>query len=199
MKQNKSKKRIKPFKEAREYVRLLIFKNRREWELYRKSGLLPNDIPPNPGRIYQAEWQGMDDWLGIKLQKIDGWLPFEEAKKIVHRLRLNSKEEWERYCESGRLLDNIPLNPRKAYKKEWKGWGDWLGTYFIANHKRKFRSYDDARDFVRKLGLESQNEWKRYCKSGQKPNDIPTHPDRTYRNKDWLPENGWGDWLGSGL
>jgi superfamily II DNA or RNA helicase len=159
--------------------------------------MMPRDIPQNPGRIYTAEWVSLDDWLGIGLQKMD-FLSFEEAKKIVHRLRLESKEEWERYCESGRLPDNVPLNPRKAYKKEWKGWGDWLGTNVVANHKRKFRTYDDARDFVRKLGLDGQAQWKRYCKSRQIPGDIPTHPDRRYKNEGWPSENGWGDWLGSG-
>ena len=58
---------------------------------------------------------------------------------------------------------------------------------------RKFRPYDEARDFVHILRLESQPGWYRYCKSGKKPVDIPTHPDRTYKDNDWIR---WGDWLG---
>ena len=44
------------------------------------------------------------------------------------------------------------------------------------------------------LNLKSQNEWENYCKFGDKPNDIPSSPDRTYKNSGWL---SWSDWLGT--
>jgi hypothetical protein len=34
-----------------------------------------------------------------------------------------------------------------------------------------------------------------YCKSGKKPDDIPTRPDRIYSKTGW---SGFGDWLGTG-
>ena len=185
------------FEEAREYIRSQNLKTRREWDRFRKSGKLPDDIPKNPGRVYKNEWKSLDDWLGIKLQEMK-FRPFEEAREVVRNLKLTNEEEWYRYCESGKLPDDIPHNPRKTYKKEWRGMGDWLGTHVIAHQKREFRSYDEAKEIVHKLELESQPEWYRYCKSGQKPEDIPSHPDRTYRNKGWPSRNGWGDWLGSG-
>ena len=38
--------------------------------------------------------------------------------------------------------------------------GDWLGTGTVATHLRKYRSFKEARAFVRGLGLKSQAEWR---------------------------------------
>jgi hypothetical protein len=50
-----------------------------------------------------------------------------------------------------------------------------------------------AREFVRKLGLKNQKEWENYVKGGNKPFNIPYHPDRYYK-KEWV---GMKDWLGT--
>ena len=61
--------------------------------------------------------------------------------------------------------------------------------------KKKFRSFKDARKFVHLLKLEGQTQWREYCKSNKKPDNIPSKPDYVYKNNDW---NGYGDWLGTG-
>ena len=54
----------------------------------------------------------------------------------------------------------------------------------------KYRSFKEARKFTRKLGLNSSTEWEEYCKSDERPSDIPSTPERTYKEfkgmKDWL-------------
>ena len=45
------------------------------------------------------------------------------------------------------------------------------------------------------LGLKSSAEWFDYCKSGKKPDDIPTAAPSTYAKDGWA---GMGDWLGTG-
>ena len=52
--------------------------------------------------------------------------------------------------------------------------GDWLGTGTVASFLREYRPFKKARAFVCGLGLKSQTEWRDYCKSGKKPNDIPS-------------------------
>ncbi len=47
---------------------------------------------------------------------------------------------------------------------------------------------------MRSLGLQSQAEWNEYCKSGNKPADIPSNPNQTYGEAGWA---GLGDWLGT--
>ena len=60
---------------------------------------------------------------------------------------------------------------------------------------KKFLPFEDARKFVHSLNLKSQNEWEKYRKSTNKPHNIPTNPNNTYKNKGWL---SMGDWLGTG-
>ncbi len=57
-----------------------------------------------------------------------------------------------------------------------------------------FYSFEDARNFSRKLNLKNLREWQLYAKS-KRPNYIPSAPQSTYEKK-W---KGWGDWLGSGV
>jgi superfamily II DNA or RNA helicase len=190
----------RPFEEARDYVRTVGLKNRSQWEQYCKSGLLPADIPPKPDRTYKyAGWIGVGDWLGTgtiasQLRKYRG---YPEAREFVRALGLKSRSEWIEYCKSGGKPDDIPASPEKTYKYTgWIGVGDWLGTGSIANFLRKYRRYPEAREFVRALGLKSRSEWVEYCKSGDKPDDIPAYPEQTYKDRGWL---GVGDWLGTGI
>ena len=122
------------------------------------------------------------------------WRSFKEARKFVRSLKLKNREEWRKYSKSGKRPADIPAGPDLFYKEEWKGMGDWLGTGTLSNRNLSFRSFSDARKFVRKLGLKHDGEWRQYCKSGKKPDDIPTNPNRTYK-KEWI---SMGDWLGTG-
>ena len=96
--------------------------------------------------------------------------------------------EWRQYCKSGKVPKDIPRHPDGVYKSNWKGWGDWLGTGNIAwghknfqkevflNRNNKWMEFDYAKAFVKSLGLKSRFEWKLFCKSGKKPDNIPEYP-----------------------
>jgi hypothetical protein len=43
------------------------------------------------------------------------------------------------------------------------------------------------------LDINSQKEWVQFCKSGDKPDNIPAKPQRTYLGKGW---KGLADFLG---
>ena len=81
--------------------------------------------------------------------------------------------EYRKYCKSGKKPEDIPSAPNTVYKNDgWVSFGDWVGTGRIADQYREFRPFKDAREFVRSLNLKSDTEWKQYCKSGKKPDDI---------------------------
>jgi hypothetical protein len=190
-------KQYLPFKEAREFARALKLKGTKEWNDYCKSGNKPDDIPTGPDGTYKNKgWKGMGDYLGTgtvaTFDKI--FRPFKEAREFVILLNLKSLKEWNDYCKSGNKPDDISFNPQRTYKNEFKGFGDWLGTGTVATKDRQYRSFTEARAFVRSLNLKGQVEWNDYCKSGNKPDDIPAGPDGTYKNKGW---KGMGDWLGN--
>ncbi len=93
-----------------------------------------------------------------------------------------------------RPLD-IPKSPSQSYEgKGWVSWGDWLGTDYVSSALRQYRTFEDARSYVRTLGLKSKNEWANWSNSGNRPDDIPSLPAHYYKDKGWTD---WGDWLGT--
>ena len=49
--------------------------------------------------------------------------------------------------------------------------------------KQKWRNFTEAREFVHALKLSSMDGYRKYCKSGNRPDDIPFAPWHTY--KEW--------------
>ena len=192
------KKQFRAFESAREFVRKLNLNGQKEWSDYCKSGKKPNNIPSNPNTntTYKKEWINTGDWLGTgnvsTHQRVHR--SFEEARNFVRTLNLKNREEWRDYCKSGNKPKDIPTEPWNTYKKDYTRWGDFLGTGTIANHDKTYRSFESTREFARSLGLKSVREWEKYCKSGNKPDDVPSSPANNYK-KDF---KGWGDFLGTG-
>jgi hypothetical protein len=58
--------------------------------------------------------------------------------------------------------------------------------------KGGYRTFKQARTFVRGLGLKSERTWLAYAKSAKKPADIPAAPQDIYADEGWA---GWSDWL----
>src|SRR5215210_3346312 len=114
------------------------------------------------------------------------WRSFEEAREFARSLGLSSQREWHAYCKSDERPTDVPTNPNLVYRSEFKGYANWLGI------EREQRSFEEAREFARSLGLRSQREWQEYSKLGQRPDDIPSNPDKAYGSK----FRGYGDWLG---
>ena len=61
----------------------------------------------------------------------------------------------------------VPRSPHSVYKDAWIDSYDWLG-----NDKVIYMPFEKAREFVWGLKLGGFNEWKKYCKSGNKPRNI---------------------------
>ena len=57
----------------------------------------------------------------------------------------------------------------------------------------RFRSFEDARAFMRTLGLKSKKEWEAWKSSGKRPCDIPSTPQTTYASSGWI---SYPDFLG---
>ena len=64
----------------------------------------------------------------------------------------------------------------------------------ISWNKKVWRPFKEARKFVRSLQLKNMREWRQYRKSNKKPDDIPSHPEKIYKNNGW---KDWVDWLGN--
>lgn len=189
----------KPFEDARTFVQSLKLKNNKEWESYRKSSKMPNDIPSNPNETYKDKgWISLGDWLGngkIATHLIK-YREFNEARAFVHGLNLKNEFQWMEYCKSEKKPLDIPNSARTVYKdKGYLNLGDWLGTGTVAPFLKEYRDFNAARNYVRSLGIKSTTEWFKYCKSDEKPIDIPADPRSVYKNMGFV---NIGDWLGTG-
>jgi len=171
-------RKYKNYFEAREFVRSLGLKSQSDWKKYCHSKKLPADIPGGAHNVYKKEWKGFGDWLGTgRIATFNRkYLTFEESKKFVHSLKLQSMKEWQEFCKSGKKPNYIPTMAARTYKKEWKGNGDWLGTGRVSTQNRIYRPFPEAKKFIKSLGLKTSMEWRRYVKSGNKPDDIPAEP-----------------------
>ena len=63
----------------------------------------------------------------------------------------------------------------------------------IVNLKNGVKSFDEAREYARKLNLKSLTEWRDYTKKNKIPHYIPLRPDSKFKNNGWV---SWADFLG---
>ena len=68
--------------------------------------------------------------MQIKKKK---WRNFDEAKKYAHSLKLKDTIQWRKLGRSN-LPNDIPIDPSAVYKKQFRGWGDFLGTGNVRGH-----------------------------------------------------------------
>jgi superfamily II DNA or RNA helicase len=198
----------KSFELARKFAKTLKLKGQKEWNAYCKGELShlepkPHDIPADPSAVYRNKgWVSLGDWLGTGFVhcKNREYRNFEDAKKFAVRLGLKSQNEWNQFYENKIKLkasppSDIPKAPHVFYKKKgWVSWGDFLGSGYIAGYKRKYMSFNEAKDFARSLNIQPPNiwdQWRLYVKSGlpgrpDKPVQLPTVPHKTYKDKGWV-------------
>jgi superfamily II DNA or RNA helicase len=189
------KREFLDFEQARKFIQSLKFKNVKEYRDWSKSGKKPTNIPGHPSRVYNGKgYISWDDWLGTKIGFNGEYLRFEEAKNFIKSLKIKNTNDWKVYCKSNKKPNNIPNNPRGVYKNNgWISMADFLSVnegYVRGN----YLSFKVARTYVRKLKLKLRRDWIQYCKSGNKPKNIPSEPDLIYKENGFV---SFQDWLGS--
>lgn len=162
--------RLLTFEECRKEVLKCNFKSMEEYKRKRK----PN-WAFNPSVYYKKEWKGKKHFLGLK----DKFLSFEECKKEVKKYKFTSHKH---YSKSRK--PNWPSSPKFVYKKQWKGWSDFLGRQDI-----EFLPFEQCRKEVARLGFKSKSEYQKYKKINNKLN-WPAVPDVYYKN-----QKKWKGWL----
>jgi len=190
------KKTWLPYDQAKLIINKLNLKSEKEWRAFCKSGQKPLNIPSTPSSAYKNKgWESMGEWLGTNY--VSGpnrkYLHFDEAKKMIHKLKLKGEQDWRVYCKAKDKPFNIPGKPDRVYKEFWISWGDWLGTNSVATYKIKFLTYDDAKTIIHELKITSFFEWKKLIATNEFKNyNIPTNPPIAYKNE-WT---SWADFFG---
>jgi len=209
-------KKYRSFKEARNFLHKLKFKNRTEFENYAKGilkktkGLIPADIPKSLITYKKnKEWRGLKDFIGYKSKlpsKHTKMFSYKKAKQFTNKLGLKSSSEWYSYCDNKfknlpEKTDLIPNIPKKYYiNKGWKGWSDWLGKSYNPNwsNDKKLNSYlnfEKAKKLIKKYKMNGINDFLKLKNSGKLPKVIPKSPYYYKKDKNWI---GLDDFLGTG-
>ncbi|HWA85892.1 MAG TPA: DEAD/DEAH box helicase family protein [Opitutus sp.] len=131
---------------------------------------------------------------------------YEQAQTWARKLQLTSGRAWgatyRKMTDAGTWPADIPRAVDFYYRS--RGWVDWptflgVGRKYVSYVKgragRRFRPFADARVWAQNLGLRSLDDWMSFVRKDPVsfPTDIPSWPDRTYRNSGW---SGWTDFLG---
>jgi superfamily II DNA or RNA helicase len=164
----------------------------KQWKIVKKKNLLPKGIPGHPQSIYKNKgWQSWSLFLGTSNLRNIEYINFVEARKYVRKLKLKSTKEWKIWTKNHRPF-NIPGAPDAIYKeKGWISWADFLGADIVVKGSKL--DYDEAKKILFQFCIKSSVEWRTFVKSDNMPDNIPTNPDREYKNKGW---KGWADFLG---
>jgi hypothetical protein len=184
--ENLSKFQWMPFEEAREFVRGLNFKSSAEYIDFWRKGKLPDNIPSKPRKAYSDNgFISMPDFLGYE-SRFQEWMSFKEAREYVRSLGLKSTTEYKKIREDNKLPINIPGNPRKVYEKDWISIGDWLGTGKVADNLKNYRNFEEAREYIRSLNLSSGSDYLKLWRENKLPDDFPAKPEKTYKNSGFI-------------
>jgi len=164
-----------PFEEARAFAHNLNLNSMKEWSEFCKEGNIPNNIPKSPISVYKNKgWISWGDFLGNgKVHpKYRVYRPFEEARKEIRSLNLNSYRDWIKYCKSGSKSTDIPNDPRSVYKnKGWVGYSDWIGKEKhekVSKAKKRIKieelNLEESKLLLRLLSSKSKKDYDTYIK-----------------------------------
>lgn len=115
------------------------------------------------------------------------WIPYQDVKPWVHRLRLGNYKLWLKYVKENKLPDGVPRNPQLTYP-DYVSDADFLGH-------NEYWPYLDAKRYVQTQNIPSYTQWLKWHDEN-KPLFIPKYPDQIagYRGE-W---ESWGEFLGTG-
>lgn len=187
------------YDELKSIVNSLKIKSKDEYIKVYKT-LVSSDgkkAPLNPLTFY-----GRDIWINwsvflekpiFKKKFNNVYYDYEECKNVIQSKKISTKSEFISKIKNIINEDiRIPYNPYTTYKKEWEGWGEFLGTGRIQDNLKKYKSFEDARKWARGLNLKMYKEWRNLNLS-KIPDDIPKKPEKTYKKHGWVD---YYDWLG---
>lgn len=169
-----------------------------QWKKNVKENKIPIFIPNRPDRFYKKRgWINWGDFLGTgriaNQNKKNIFLSYNDARLFVIKNNIKSISQYNNF----ELPINIPSNPYKYYK-EWKSWGDFLGTKRKQDNllSNNYLLYDESKEWLKNnlFFIKSQKEWKEMVKKDKIPYFIPNHPELYYnrKNRGWI---GWKDFL----
>jgi len=178
------------YDEAKKYIEKFNFKSGEDW--FRRYGdVNANLLPKKPHRFYKKRgWLGWGDFLGTgnlkNSEKRKIYVSYEECKLFAKENNINTQKKW--FSFKNKPI-NIPRSPSSIYTDYWISWNEFFDRS-DRNIKFDYLSYDDAKEFLNKLGIKNYTEYKDFTKGKTKEYRLHSRPNEYY--KEWV---GWNDYL----
>lgn len=183
-----------PYKEAKKIVHALGLKSQNDWIKFTKTNDFKKlNLPVSVNNIYRDDDFSWGDFLGTGNVANKNFPSYQEAKIIIHPLRLETKDDWIKFTKTEDFKNyNLPVGPYKVYKHDNFSWGDFLGTNRL--YFKNFPSYEEAKQIVHPIGLKSYDEWIKFTKTQEfKKYNLPKDPFHQYKENNF----SMGDFLGT--
>ena len=102
-------------------------------------------------------------------------------------MKFKDRKAYTNWSKSEHRPVDIPSSPDKVYKdRGWENWSDYLGSDPKKARSREYRSFNEAREFVRQLKFKRKDDYAEWSKSTNRPLDIPSRPEIYYKDKGWI-------------
>lgn len=95
-------------------------------------------------------------------------MSYAEASEVVSKMNVTSHQD---YLARYKNYPGLPSNPAKTYGGEYVGWDAFTGD------RKRYKTFEEARDAVIKLGIKTWPEYKARYKEDPR---LPRSPHRTY-------------------
>jgi hypothetical protein len=117
---------------------------------------------------------------------------FNDARDFARSLNFKTTTQWVKFTKTKGFPKDLPAAPNSVYKKDWKGYSDFLGADIITHTIRatRFLPFDKAKEYMKQFNLRTESDFRVWRKN--KPDFIPANPNRAYRNDNW---QGFGEFL----
>ena len=153
-----------------EYLRIIS-------EGKKPRGGSPVDGVTSVNSLYKIESEEFDKAIKLKIWDkvaIRNYRSFEEVKKWVQKNKINTTSKWKLFTNKPDFPKDIPKSPSGVYINEWKDWGDFFGTGYVATFNREYLTYDETREFLRKNfpEIKTESQWYKFTKSKNFPSNI---------------------------
>jgi hypothetical protein len=155
----------------------------------------------SPGKKYGYIMMPLIVPDNMELEEFTETTPFKQVSRIVAALSTQD----ERIVEEFRLTHQGKRNSDRrveisgtipvGLKLDISSFASSIeAKYWEKVGRVNWRTFEEARDYVRSIKLKTIYDWREYCNSDFFPKDIPKAPDHYYQTQGWVSYN---DWLGT--
>lgn len=149
--------------------------------------IMVNGIPEKNELLIPSELNRRDVGGGtyMRMKYLANRFGFDFVYKAINHFKIIIKLIIKKIPPANKTLYRMGLDFLDYFSK--------FENFYISRKTKERLPFMQAREFVRNLGFKTWKQWMEYCKSGQKPANIPSSPQHVYV-KEW---QGYADWLGT--